>query len=197
MDKRKMRKDILARRNALSQQECLEKSKVIVAKLKELEEFKRSNKVLLYAPIRNEVETEEICEAAKRKGKAIYYPRVLGKEMKFYCIDETTEFEISTYGIREPKPESTRLFEPKTEDEVLVIVPGVAFDREGNRIGYGGGYYDKYLKWLETVVSKEQIYKVAVAYECQIIESGMIENEAHDVQMDYVITEERNEYTSN
>ena len=192
MDKRELRKEILARRNALSQQECQEKSKVIVAEVIELEMFKKSNKVLLYAPIRNEVETKEICCEAKWLQKEVYYPRVMGTEMKFYRVDETTEYEISKYGIREPKPESTVSFEPMQDDVILVIMPGAVFDRDGNRIGYGGGYYDKFLSWLEAKVSYEQMYKIAVAYECQIVALGVIEKEEHDVIADCIITEGTN-----
>lgn len=189
MDKKELRREGLARRKALSQEECRERSKVIARKLIELEEFKNSNRILLYAPIRNEVETKEIYQESKRLNKDIYYPRVQSKEMEFYFIDNATEFETSAYGICEPIPESTVVFEPKEDDVIFMVLPGAAFDRVGNRIGYGGGYYDKYLHRLEKIVSAEQIYKVAIAYENQLVETGLIEKEIHDVRMDYVITE--------
>lgn len=189
MDKKQLRKNGLARRNALSKEECEERSKVIAGKVIELEEFKKSNRILLYAPIRNEVEMEGIYCEAKRLNKDIYYPRVQGKEMQFYLIDNSTEFETSAYGICEPIPDSTVSFVPEKDDMVLVIVPGVVFDCAGNRIGYGGGYYDNYLHRLEKIVSAEQICKVAIAYENQLVETGLIEKEMHDVRMDYVITE--------
>ena len=97
--------------------------------------------------------------------------------------------EISSYGIKEPKPESTTVYMPKEEDMILVVLPGAVFDRDGNRIGYGGGYYDKYLCWLESKVSPERIYKVALAYECQMVDVAVIENEPHDIKVDCVITE--------
>lgn len=194
MDKKQLRKNGLARRNALSKEECEERSKVIAGKVIELEEFKKSNRILLYAPIRNEVETEEIYREAKRLNKDIYYPRVQGKEMQFYLIDNATEFEMSAYGICEPIPESTISFVPEKDDAVLIVVPGAVFDREGNRIGYGGGYYDKYIYWLTERLSEKQICMVAIAYENQLVESGLIEKEIHDIRMDYVITESE-EYT--
>ena len=195
MDKKILRKEILARRSALSVQERQEKSGKIAAAVVGLEEFQKSDKVLLYVPIRGEVETEEIYQSARMLSKDIYYPRVQGREMEFYLVNETTEFETSPYGIREPKPETTIAYEPKASDRVFVVIPGAAFDRAGNRIGYGGGYYDKYLDWLKGWLPSEQICKVAVAYECQIVEVGLIEKEPHDIKVDYVIMEESNEYT--
>jgi 5-formyltetrahydrofolate cyclo-ligase len=135
------------------------------------------------------VETEKIYRSARLLSKDVYYPRVQGKEMEFYLVNETTEYEMSRYGIKEPKPESTIAYEPKVSDRVFVVIPGAAFDREGNRIGYGGGYYDKYLHWLKGRLPSEQICKVAVAYECQMVETGNIEKELYDVQMDYILTE--------
>ena len=181
---------------------CYEKSMQIARKVIALEVFQKSNKVLLYEPIKSEVGTLEILQEAYRLSKDVYYPRVLGEQMEFYRVDETTEFEISAYGIREPKPESTVVYEPGEKDMAFVIIPGAVFDMEGNRIGYGGGYYDKYLHGLASVVPEENICKVAVAYECQIVEIGNIETESHDVQVDYIVTEERtvrrktNEYIS-
>lgn len=189
MNKKELRKEILARRNALSPEERQEKSAQIASKVIALEEFRKSNKILLYAPIRSEVETEEIYKEAQRLSKDVYYPKVLGAEMEFYLDDSMTEFETGAFGIREPKPESTLAFIPKEEDKIFVLFPGAVFDDEGNRIGYGGGYYDKYLQWLLENVSEENICKVAVAYACQVVEMGRIEKEPHDVQMDYVVTE--------
>ena len=191
MDKKELRKEILARRKSLSKQECCEKSKAIAEKVMQLETFKKSNKVLIYAPIRNEVETKQIAQEAWLLNKEIFYPRVLDKEMEFYCVDESTEFETGAYGILEPKPESTVVYVPSEDDEIFVLMPGAVFDRAGNRIGYGGGYYDKYLRWLESVVSPEQICKVAVAYECQMVEEGQIAKEPHDMRVDYIITERK------
>lgn len=191
MNKKELRKEILARRNALSPQERQEKSAQIASKVIALEEFQKSNKILLYAPIRSEVETGKIHQEAKRLSKDVYYPKVLGAEMEFYLDDSTTDFEIGAFGIREPKPESTVAFVPKKEDKIFVLFPGAVFDDEGNRIGYGGGYYDKYLQWLTNVVSYKNISKVAVGYQCQMVEKGCIVNEIHDVALDYIVTEDR------
>ena len=187
--KKDLRKEILAKRNALSQQERIAKSEQIASKVIAMKAFAQSEVVLLYAPIKSEVDTQGIFLEAKRLGKEIYYPRVLGEQMEFYRIEEDTEYDTSAYGIREPKPESAKAYVPDKDDTVLVVMPGAVFDRDGNRIGYGGGYYDKYLQKLGAVVSNEKICKLAVAYECQMVASGRIVCEPHDVKVDYVITE--------
>ena len=187
--KKELRKEILARRNALSVQEREEKSIEIARKVIALEEFENSNKILLYAPIRSEVKTSNIYMEARRLRKAVYYPRVLGDEMEFYFVDETTELETSKYGIREPKVEEVKQFVPNTQDKIFILMPGAVFDEDGNRIGYGGGYYDKYLHWLASRISLENICKVAVAFACQVVELGKIEPEIHDVQADFIVTE--------
>lgn len=191
MKKKELRREVLVRRDAMSQQVCIEKSGMIADKVIRMPEFQKSNKILLYAPIRNEVETKEIREEAKCLKKEIFYPRVLGKEMKFYRVGESTEFETSPYGICEPKPELAELFVPEKEDMIFVLVPGVVFDEAGSRIGYGGGYYDKYLQWLEEEISVDNICKVAIAYDCQLVEEGRIKKETHDVAMDFIVTETR------
>ena len=191
MNKKELRKEVLARRNALSELERSDKSIRIAKKVIQLECFKKCNTILLYMSTRSEVETQEIYLEAKKRGKRIYCPRVNGKQMEFYLVNEKTEFEISTFGIIEPKPESTEVFVPDKEDEIFVLMPGVVFDEEGNRIGYGGGYYDKYLQRLADGNAYRSLSAVAVAYDCQMIESGIIEREPHDIRGDYIITESR------
>ena len=87
-NKKELRKEILARRNTLSLQEREEKSTQIANKVIALAEFQKSNKILLYAPIRSEVETDAIYLEARRLSKAVYYPRVLGSEMEFYLVEQ-------------------------------------------------------------------------------------------------------------
>ena len=189
MNKKELRKEILARRDGLSQKERAEKSAQIVTKVLELEGLKRANKILSYASMRSEVETDEIYRKARELGKEIYYPRVQGDKMEFYFVEDMMKFEISTFGVREPQIELAKQFSHREDDVVFVLMPGVAFDKEGNRIGYGGGYYDKYLHWLEGIVKSENICKVAVAYECQMVDIGKIDVEEHDVRPDYIVTE--------
>lgn len=194
VNKKQLRKEILAQRDALTEKERREKSKRIGACILEMDVFEKSNKLLLYASMRSEVETDEIYHDAKKAGKKIYYPRVLGDKMEFYRVEDICACEKSVFGVREPQMESNEMFIPDDDDVILVLMPGVAFDQEGNRIGYGGGYYDKYLQWLQDSVKSENICKVALAYECQMMGEEKIEREVHDVRPDYIVTE-ANVYT--
>lgn len=188
-DKKELRKEMRALRDALSKDERRVKSEQIASKVIKMQEFQNAEGVLLYWAMKSEVETILIYEEAKRLGKAIYFPRVLGDKMEFFLVDETTEFEKSCFGVLEPKIGTARQYAPMKDDVIFVLMPGIAFDEKRNRIGYGGGYYDKYLSCLEQEVEPEHICKVAVAYQCQVVKMGMIENELHDVRADYIVTE--------
>ena len=187
--KKELRKEVLKLRDTLTKEERKEKSNQIAKRVIAMNEFKKANVILLYEAIRSEVETTAICEAAKQMEKVIYWPRVIGDRMEFYLVNDVTEFEISRFGIREPKMVEENRFVPQKQDEIMVVMPGVAFDEEGNRIGYGGGYYDKYLQWLEGLVEPCCIYKIGVAFKPQIVKVGQIETEVHDVRADYVVWE--------
>lgn len=189
VDKKQLRRDIRKLREAMSQEERRMKSVQIADKVVQMREFQEADIILLYSAIKSEVETVLLYQEAGRQGKAIYYPRVLGDDMEFYLVDENTEFEISGFGVREPKIDIARQYFPKADDVVFVLMPGMVFDKAGNRIGYGGGYYDKYLQNLRKEVRLTNICKVAVAYECQMVALGMIKSESYDIQADYVVTE--------
>ena len=109
--------------------------------------------------------------------------------MDFYLADDMTEYETSRFGIREPKMEDKRSYIPNERDSIFVAMPGAVYDKKGNRIGYGGGYYDKYLQGLADL-RIPSVCKVAIAYECQLVECGLIEKEAHDIKVDYIVTED-------
>ena len=191
MDKKELRKEFLKFRNELSIEVRKEKSIQIANRVTTMNEFRNADVVLLYNAIRSEVETTEVFQEAKRLGKRIYCPRVIGDQMEFYLIDETTEFEVSNFGICEPKMVEERRYISKEEDVVFVLIPGAAFDEDGNRVGYGGGYYDKYLKRLQENLPIRNIWKVAVGYECQILDKGCIKAESYDIRCDYIVTEYR------
>ena len=184
MDKRELRKELRKLRDLLTQEERREKSITISERVIALKEFREASVVLLYAAVRSEVETQLIYNVAKKQGKRIYYPRVDGKRMEFYLVDEKTEFETGTFGAREPKAEDAKRFVSNVNDKICVVIPGIVFDAAGNRIGYGGGYYDKYLQDM----SKSSVCKVALAYKCQMVDS--VKKEDHDIVMDYIVTEE-------
>lgn len=191
--KKDLRKEILALRDTLTLEARIEKSRIITEKVIRHEKFQEADKVLLFASFRSEVDTTEIFKVAIAMGKEVYFPRVEGKEMEFYRIEKETDLIEGYRGIREPKGEASTRFavNPKAGDapKILVIMPGAVFDADGNRIGYGGGYYDKFLLRLETTIEQKNLYKIALAFECQMVEKNIIIKELHDKNPDIVITE--------
>ena len=116
---------------------------------------------------------------AVRKGKIIASPKVLGDEMSFYTISDLKQLSVGAYGIQEPV---SNILAPAAD---LIIVPGVAFTKKGNRLGYGGGYYDKYL-------ASNPTYTIGAAYDFQIVD--YIEINKFDVKLKEIIKEKKNTY---
>lgn len=183
MNKKDIRRDILIKRNYTSQIDRKEWNNSIFSKFINSDLYKKANKLFIYVSYSSEVNTIEIINRALLDKKDIYIPKTYkeSKSMIAIKINSLNELIVDKYGIHEP----TVVDESKIgTDFDLIIMPGVAFDECGNRIGYGGGYYDKYICLLE-----KNIKKVALAYEIQIVEK--IESETHDIKVDYIITNEK------
>ena len=183
--KKELRKQILDKRNTITKEEHKEKSNVINEKVIQYTAFEEANSVLLYAAFRSEVDTTNIFKSAISSGKKVYYPKVLGDEMEFYQVESEGDFDVGTWGILEPKAEERRKYVPVYNEKVCMVMPGAVFDRKGNRIGYGRGYYDKYLMKID----QAEIYKIGIGFECQVVDIDIFPKEKHDVQLDAVITE--------
>ena len=183
--KKTIRQEILQKRKLLSQEELLSKSKTIFQSIKNLSIYQAAQNVMLYIDFRNEVKTGFIMEDLLTRSKGTVVPiSVIGtREMILsQVLDPEKELARSSYGILEPKPEYIRKINPAILD--LVIVPGIAFDSEGYRIGYGGGYYDYFFSTME-----RPIVSIALAFDLQIIET--VPKEDYDRPVDYIITESR------
>ena len=180
MDKRLLRKKILEQRNALSEDEIKIYSRRIRKRLCDQAAFLSADVVLSYAPYGSEVDVSQITH------HNMYLPRVTdAKEgkMEFYNLTPDAVLEMGYKGIFEPV--SNIKFVPEMfEGSVLIILPGVVFDKKGNRIGYGKGFYDRYLKRLSE--NNQNVTKIAVAFECQILDS--IDGDVHDVPYDVLIS---------
>jgi 5-formyltetrahydrofolate cyclo-ligase len=139
---------------------------------------------LLYVDARSEVRTRRLLPIARRQGKRTVVPYCVGDRLEVLSLKDVDELTLGTFGILEPKMElrdsPARRVEPAELD--LVVVPGVAFDRTGGRLGHGKGYYDRFLR---TVRSDATL--VGFAFECQLFPS--IPMQAHDVPVHKVITE--------
>lgn len=179
MPKRAHRAAILARRRDLRKAQVVALSLALQQRFLELPEYHGAGTLALYAPIHHEVETAAVAAAALAAGKTLLYPAVVGTELKFCRVGALTELAPGKYGIPEPGGEGC---DPAQAD--LIVVPGVAFDLCGRRIGYGKGYYDRALHRLEGSGKL-----VAFCYDFQLLQE--IAGEPHDVTMDLVVTESR------
>jgi len=177
--KEKIRKQVLDARFNLTPEQRRAKSMEIEAKLFVLPEYRAASVVLFYASFRSEVETHRIIRRALSEGKRVALPRVKGKQLELFEIANfDRDVSPGAWGI--PEPEGG--MPAKLKDIGLVVVPGAAFDEQGNRIGYGAGFYDKLLP-LYTGKT------VALAFELQIVPEAPADS--HDIPMQKIVTEKR------
>lgn len=178
-EKQKLRQKILQAREALPLHEVEEKSKRIMDTLNELPAYTQANVICLYVSARNEVMThpliQQLLSEAKKK---VVVPFVSDNQIKLAELERWEDLMPGAYGILEPARRKMA-----ANDQIqLVIVPGVVFDVTGHRIGYGKGYYDRFL-------SSAHVPKIGLAYELQIVENAPAHSE--DVPVDCIVTEER------
>lgn len=183
MRKPQLRKHFLKLRESLSYDEWLEKSKRICEILINSEYFQRAKKIAFYYPIKKEVSPLFAFERAIKTGKEAYFPytHLKAKKLTFHRVFDLKELVPGTFNIPEP-PLSSPEIKPLELD--LILVPGLAFDREKGRLGYGGGFYDRVLK----DISKGGPLKIGLAFSFQVIERLPLE--PFDVKMDFILTEE-------
>lgn len=190
-EKKHIRKKCLSLRDEISLKLREEKSDKIIGALCGLEQYKKADIILTYVNYQSEVITTKLIERALADKKLVFAPRVSGDEMEFYKIDGIDSLTEGYKGIKEPvgaeaffdKIGSLDLNEVNSVP--LMIMPGAAFDREGHRIGYGKGFYDRYLNRL--IDAGINVHKIALCYECQLLDN--IAHEEHDVCVDMVVTE--------
>ncbi|MBO5197326.1 MAG: 5-formyltetrahydrofolate cyclo-ligase [Lachnospiraceae bacterium] len=180
----KRRKDVIRERIRRMRREypteCRERdSRYICERVIAMEEYRNASRVFLYMALPGEVETGMILKDALAAGKQVYIPKVLEKGvMEFYQVTREDEWDVGSFGIREP----LGVRGEEAERQGFLIVPGVAFDRSCYRIGFGGGYYDRYL----TEAKKGAFVTAALAYEFQIVPE--LAPEEWDIPLDMVVT---------
>ena len=182
--KRLIRKEILKKRDDIPREVKSKKNSLIKQKLFSQPEFVKAKSVFFYASFRSEVETLSMIKESIEMGKIAVLPKVDKNEhkLKLYEIKDVVELTPGYMGIPEPSQGDDRLVNIGEVD--LVIIPGAAFDYSGNRLGYGGGYYDILLS-----ESMKKIPIIALAYEEQIVDK--IPSAAHDVKVDMIVTDKR------
>lgn len=180
--KQQIREQAHANRNAQENKDEL--SREIVARCMALPEYQQAKTVLFYLDVRSEVRTRNDLDNALASGKKIVVPYCVDGELELFHLTHPDELAVGMYRILEPKAELRTVEAHKVDvKEIdLIIVPGVAFDREGGRTGHGKGYYDKLLEH-----ARPDTPLVALAFECQLFDK--IPMQDHDVYMDKVITE--------
>ncbi|MFZ5998791.1 MAG: 5-formyltetrahydrofolate cyclo-ligase [Nitrospirota bacterium] len=181
-DKARLRREVLSRRDVITTDIKRIKDAAIKKQLFALPEFNNARSVLFYASFKSEVDTLALLPESLAHGKRVALPKVdrASGTLILFEIKTMEELVPGYLGIPEPNLPEARIIDITDID--LVIVPGVAFDGQGNRLGYGKGFYDKLL-------SHTQVRTVALAYEEQVL--NRIPAEAHDRTMDIIITDKR------
>lgn len=174
--KEEIRKYIRGIKRNMTQQDIESLSDIIQNRVMQLREYIDSENVYVYVAHNQEVMTDKIINESLAKGKKVFVPKVYGNIMKFHQIQSMSELVLGAYGILEP---ITDMLDDTKNG--IIIIPGVAFDREFHRIGYGGGYYDKYLSLPNSH------FKAAICYERQILDDLCYEE--YDIKTDVIISE--------
>ena len=175
MNKQELRRSIREQKRAMTEEEIVSRS----AKLAELfyasEAYRQARTIYGYLPYNQEVRTVPMLERAMKEGKRVAVPKCYGDEMKFIYMDDLSKVEKGYANIPEPIAD-----EPVADDETaLVLMPGLAFDPQGHRIGYGGGFYDKFL------AQEPNHPTLALCYEFQMLPH--LETEEFDIPVDCVL----------
>ena len=201
MNKKDIRKYVLALRDGISAHDKAKYDASIKEIVLGMEEYRKAEVILAYVSYRSEVDTTQLIQQALLDGKYVFAPKVSGNEMEFWQIMAMEDLQEGYRGIREPVQSIAFPDWMKASCKVMMWMPGAAFDTERHRIGYGGGFYDRYLHRLlqlskqtdlaeqtRTNWSHFTLTTVALAYGCQVMEK--IPSEEHDLKPDLLVTEQ-------
>lgn len=175
MDKKELRAFIREQKRAMTQEQIQQKSHCLTQLFLQTEQYAKASAIYGYLPYNQEVRTCQLLRQALADGKRVAVPKVFGEEMRFLWIEQVEDFPCGYCGIPEPEGDG-----PVAQDPyALVLMPGLAFDRQGHRIGYGGGFYDRFLQEEPTHPT------VALCYDFQLVPNVPVE--ALDVSVDLVL----------
>ena len=175
MDKQALRKEIREKKRAMTEQQIVAASQRLAELFLASDAYKQAKTIYGYLPYNQEVRTVPMLQQALRDGKKVAVPKCYGDEMRFIYLDDLSKVEKGYCGIPEPIAD-----EPVAHDEnALVLMPGLAFDPQGHRMGYGGGFYDKFLE------QEPNHPTIALCYDFQMLDH--LETEAHDIPVDTVL----------
>ena len=175
MDKKALRAEIRAQKRAMTAQEIEEKSAALAEAFYKTAEYKNAKTIYGYLPYNQEVRTTQMLAHALADGKQVAVPKVYGDEMKFILLSDLSQVAKGYAGIPEPIADGPVAADPTA----LVLMPGLAFDPEGHRLGYGGGFYDKFL------AAEPDHPTLALCYDFQMLPH--LDTESHDIPVDRVL----------
>lgn len=181
LDKDELRRLLKALRKSLSINQRAEYNEIILRQVLELPSYQKAEWVYCYITTQSEVDCIPIIEQAFRDGKKVAVPKIDSETMEFYEIHSLDECVEGSFHILEPI--TNRMVTPEDGKKTLILVPGLAYDYEMNRMGYGKGYYDRYFHKY----GERNFERVAIAYDLQIVKE--IPSEPLDVRVDKIITE--------
>lgn len=175
MNKKELRTNLLQRRRSMDKISAKKSDGMIYNNIVRLPQVCAAENFLCYVSTEIEVDTRQLITALISGGKKVYAPRCKGKEMRFFRIADFSELKAGAFGI----PEPTGSEEPDIFSASLCIVPALSFDENGYRMGYGGGYYDRFLRGYDGI-------SVGICYDDFL---GEIPREEHDLPVDILVTE--------
>lgn len=178
MDKKTARNTVKSLRKTFSAEMAAQYSSIICQKAVNFPEYINSSIIYVYKSIRNETDADFIINHALKNGKTVAFPRVSGDDLFFYKITSLNDLSAGYQGILEPEPNAENLIDT---DNGIIFVPGVAFDKNCNRCGYGKGFYDRFL------FKHPNLYKIGLAFSFQIFDD--MECDSHDISLDAILTE--------
>jgi 5-formyltetrahydrofolate cyclo-ligase len=176
-EKNSLRKLLLEKRDNTSSDLMKIASSQIQKKLKKIKAFRDAEKIGVYYPIGSEIPTQDIIQEALSNSKEVYLPKIVGKDIEFRKIEGFSSLERGGFDIMEPRQEC-----PLESNLDVILVPTVGISPKGIRLGYGHGYYDKFL-------SKNKTVTISLTLEKQIVKN--IPKSEHDVLIDWIVTEDR------
>lgn len=184
LNKKNLREKFKAERSLLTNEGIEKHSKDIFSTLKKLDSYKNAKRIMTFVSMENEVQTHPLIEDAIEEGKSIIVPITVDKthELLLSELYSLSELAFAEFNIEEPKEEFVRLVKPETID--LVLVPGLALAKDGHRVGYGGGYYDRFLSKLD-----KSVPKIAIGFDLQVVNRVPVED--FDIPVDIIVTEKR------
>lgn len=184
MIKNEIRLKLKEQRDKLTSKERDKLGIAISNRLFQTDAYINCNMIFSYLSFRSEVDTREIIRQSVKEGKEVFIPRVEDKDMDFYKVQDLEGLILSKFGIPEPPKEEKNRYQEQSglSYPKLMFLPGLAFDLNGNRIGYGAGYYDRYLSAFPLT----HFYKIGLAYDFQVVDK--IPSDEFDVQVDAIMT---------